>query len=136
MKHKYMKYVWNNVWSYPPEQGIWCREKDSRGRVLLSMCRLGGYVLEVQLFTTFSIPGDLNSPWFSAYDFSINTLKGERIFRHGLENNQYFDTNIDEAERTAEYVWKHTLFYDELKWAPVRTITGTRWKRIHWGIRG
>jgi len=113
MKHKYVKYVWNNTWQCFPDRGVWCREKDRVGRVDISTCNLGEYVLNLKLFCTYSIQMDFNSPLIWGYDFSIRTaLEGECILSHSLhEGGLYFDTlDIDEAERTAEYVWKHTLF--------------------------
>ena len=124
MRHKYIKYVRNDVWQFPSEQGIWYRERQ-RGNVLISMCTLGNYVL------------NLHTLVYHGYNFAIKTLQRECILDCSLSNGLYFDTtSIDKAECVAEFIWKQTLFYEELKWAAVRTLTGTRWKRIHWGIRG
>jgi hypothetical protein len=130
MKHKSCKYVWNNTWQAPAEQGIWFREKYGE-RIALSRCTLGNHVLSLNFAVSAGSPGGF-------YNFTIcDGLDGSPVFHCGWENNLQFDTDdIDLAERTAEYIWKQTLFYEDLKWAPERTFRGTRWKRIHWGIRG
>lgn len=137
MKHKPCKYVWNNTWQYPSEQGIWCREK-FMDKVILSRCTLGNYVLSLNKTFTFEDNDNFDGVLLEMYNFAIyDRLNGSPIFHCSLENGMQFDTDdIDLAERTAEYIWKQTLFYEELKWAPKRTFGGTRWERVHWGIRG
>jgi hypothetical protein len=131
MKHVYMKYVWNNCWQYPEKEGIWHREKEDKIRkgqkkpdVLISMCTLGDYVLNLSLFSTFLWKGKTLEeqdkemdrvlttkharfpPSIYGYSFSVNTRKGETLFYCELSVGLWFDTrDIDEAEKAAEYIW-------------------------------
>jgi hypothetical protein len=122
MKHKYVKYKWNNTWQCSKEEYVWYREKDKHGDILISMCNMGDYALNLSLFCTFACDFDealkmKNPPMIWGYDFTLYTNsksplarypeKAEAIYCCSLSNGLWFDTkDINVAEKTAEYLWK------------------------------
>jgi hypothetical protein len=125
MKHIYVKGEWDNVWRCPQQEGVWCREKDEKVKapfqrdkkrdVLFSMCKLGDYVLSLNLFSTHACSDDefdrylrwnKKIPFLYGYGFTLYTSKGDIIYFCDLSDNSYFDTrDINKAEEVAEFIW-------------------------------